>query len=87
MWASERGDRLHGVRRQRLGKVGNHCVQSVSHFQTVIALSSVDAEFYTLQGAAAGDLQAASRQAGDGQCKRWCEARAEQRSGVRHDQA
>ena len=40
-----------------LGKLGNHCIEGVSCFETVIALSSVEAEFHALQRTAVGALQ------------------------------
>ena len=46
-------------------KLGNHCIESVSCSQTVIALGLGEAEFYALQRAARGALQKRMASASD----------------------
>ena len=67
----------------------NHCIESVSSSQVVIAPSSGEAEF--LRHAASSEHRRVRcrhsmfPQAGDGQCERLCEVIAQQRAGFRRD--
>ena len=54
-WAGDREKRESTT--AVLEKLGNHCIESVSCSQTVIALSSGEAECYALHQAPAGALQ------------------------------